>query len=409
MPQPASKRFVMEDKFTTDLALKAPIASPTFTGTVTAGAGGITVPSGNITLTSGNITASAGTITANTVAGASVNSTGNVGADYEVAAGTRLRSYGDILAETRILSNSATAITNSSTAHAVQAGPGTGLNVRLGNDGTNAAVQAVNNGAYSALNVNSLGGTVNVGSSSTTSNILGTVNVGSAGTTTTAVGGLVTATGNGTLAPLKIPAGTLMGTPTEDVIEADADAFYGTTNATHGRGVIQTMLFSSGTPTFVSTASAQNVFPVPNDTLAMAANTTYMVEGLIHISVPATSSAAHTMSFTLNGGTATTTAQVMAFATQNNTSATAIPTVAASYLLTATTASTIWATASTAATAVFRTVHFKGIVRCAAAGTFIPRITTSVASVAIPAGTTNNYITLTPIGSNTVAAVGAWT
>jgi hypothetical protein len=36
MPQPANKRFVMEDNFTTQLALKAPIANPTFTGTVTA-------------------------------------------------------------------------------------------------------------------------------------------------------------------------------------------------------------------------------------------------------------------------------------------------------------------------------------------------------------------------------------
>jgi len=196
MPQPANKRFVMEDKLNTDLALKAPIANPTFTGTVTSGGGGITVPSGgisitggNISLTSGNVTTTSGTITGATInSTGSINADGNVGADYEVAAGTRLRSYGDILAETRILSNSATAITNSSTAHAVQAGPPTGLNVRLGNDGTSAAVQAVNNGAYSALNVNSLGGTVNVGSSSTTSNILGTVNVGSAGTTTSVLG-----------------------------------------------------------------------------------------------------------------------------------------------------------------------------------------------------------------------------
>jgi hypothetical protein len=71
MTQPASKRFVMEDKLTTELAtvnasinLKAPIASPTFTGTVTAGtvnAGGVSVSSLsssstlNLQTTSGNV------------------------------------------------------------------------------------------------------------------------------------------------------------------------------------------------------------------------------------------------------------------------------------------------------------------------------------------------------------------
>jgi hypothetical protein len=131
MPQPANKRFVMEDKLTTELALKATIANPTFTGTINTGTGGIF-------------------------------SNGNIYAD------------GDIDSTGTILSNSTTAITNSSSTHAVQAGPTSGLNVRLGTDGTNAAVQAVNNGVYSNLDVNVLGGNVDIGSASTTTSVLGT-------------------------------------------------------------------------------------------------------------------------------------------------------------------------------------------------------------------------------------------
>jgi hypothetical protein len=200
----------------------------------------------------------------------------------------------------------------------------------------------------------------------------------------------------------------LKSNPNDGTMEADANAIYSTTKATHGRGVIPSMLFSSGTKTYASSASVQNLFPVATDTLAMAANTTYMVEGLIQITVPATSSAAHTMSLTLNGGTAATTGQVMCFATQNNTAANAIPTAASSYLMTGTSALTIWATASTAATACYRTVYFNGIIRCTTAGTFIPQFTTSIASVAIPAGNVNNYITLNPIGANTAVSSGKW-
>lgn len=346
MTQPANKRFVMEDKLTTELALKAPIADPTFTGTVNA--------------TDASVT--------NTLTASKLRATSTGGA--------------------------------SSSSAAIISGTASGAHIGIGTQGIVAMSDA---STASTLNLQLTGGDISIAGGG------GNVTVGTSATTSTFVGPLVTATGDGTISPLKVPAGTLQATPSEKVIEADANAFYGTTNATHGRGVVATNLFSSGTATFVSSTAAQNIFPVPNDTLAMAANTTYMVEGLIHISVPATSSAAHTMSLTLNGGAASTTGQVMAFATQNNTSATAIPTAAASYLLTGTGASTIWATASTAATAVYRTVYFSGIVRCTTAGTFIPKITTSVASVAIPAGRSDNYIRLTPIGSNSVASVGAWT
>jgi hypothetical protein len=143
MPQPANKRFVMEDKLTTDLALKANILNPTFTGTINTGTGGII-------------------------------SNGNIYTDWDIDAPIGAISGGTINSTFRILSNSTDAITNASTSHAIQAGPETGLNVRLGNDGTDAAVQAVNNGVYSNLDINGLGGNVHIGSASTTTSVLGT-------------------------------------------------------------------------------------------------------------------------------------------------------------------------------------------------------------------------------------------
>ena len=60
---------------------------------------------------------------------------------------------------------------------------------------------------------------------------------------------------------------------------------------------------------------------------------------------------------------------------------------------------------STTSTAYFRV---KGIVRINASGTIIPAITFSSA----PGGTNtvgiNSHFTLTPLGTNTVTAIGAW-
>jgi hypothetical protein len=64
MTQPANKRFVMEDALTTELASYAPLADPTFTGTVTSGIVDATEFSGvNFTAT-GDVTASTGNVTA---------------------------------------------------------------------------------------------------------------------------------------------------------------------------------------------------------------------------------------------------------------------------------------------------------------------------------------------------------
>lgn len=166
MTQPANKRFVMEDKLTTELALKAPVANPTFTGTIS----GATIDVSG-TIYGNNISASlSGSVSGGNINGTLVSATSNISS----TSGNISATAGNVTAGTSVTAASTTAITNTSTAHAVQAGPTSGLNVRIGQDGTNAAVQGVNNGTYSALDVNALGGNVNIGSSATTTAVLGT-------------------------------------------------------------------------------------------------------------------------------------------------------------------------------------------------------------------------------------------
>lgn len=93
MTQPANKRFVMEDKLTTELALKAPIDSPSFTGAVNAGvlnAGDVSASSvtssGSITSTTGNLNASAGDVNALRLRATSTSGSGT--ADAAIITGT---------------------------------------------------------------------------------------------------------------------------------------------------------------------------------------------------------------------------------------------------------------------------------------------------------------------------------
>ena len=138
MPQPADKRFVMEDKLTTELALKAPIADPTFTGTVTSGSGGINIPNGSILLGSGGITAASGSV----VVGDSV-------------LGSKIRGT-----STSPASSADVAISSGSTS---------GVHIGIGNS----VIAALNNTTPSQLNLNTAGGDVVIGNATTNTTLLG--------------------------------------------------------------------------------------------------------------------------------------------------------------------------------------------------------------------------------------------
>lgn len=128
MPQPADKRFVMEDKLATELALKAPIASPTFTGTVNAGAVSVSSLS-----SSGNITTSSGTSSSSKLRATSTSS--STGGDAAIITGDPAATH-----------------------------------IGISQAGISAMSDATTN---STLNFNSGGGNVNIGDSTTTVTING--------------------------------------------------------------------------------------------------------------------------------------------------------------------------------------------------------------------------------------------
>lgn len=161
---------------------------------------------------------------------------------------------------------------------------------------------------------------------------------------------------------------------------------------------------------FITTASAdftgtnvntaQPIFNTTEDVITLPSSTSYLMEASIHIHTTGTTS--HTLGI-LFGGTATLTSigyQVTA-------------TNAATEVLGA--GSTIWATVATIivvsaalASATHHSITLTGIVRINAGGTFIPQYQWSAAPGVAGVTLKESYFKLTPIGSNTMKAIGPW-
>lgn len=168
---------------TTDLGLKAPKASPTFTGTVTIPTP-FTVGAVSVTTTGTQLnylslaTGTSGVATSNVVYSTSpilVTPTLGVAAATSINTGTTLDGV--------IFAKSANVVSLSSTNHAFTSGnEATGLNIAYGLYSTTLAIQGRNNGAASNIFINPLGGGVSVGDGSMTGNRAFAVNNTGAGT-----------------------------------------------------------------------------------------------------------------------------------------------------------------------------------------------------------------------------------
>lgn len=201
----------------------------------------------------------------------------------------------------------------------------------------------------------------------------------------------------------KLTSGTLLTTPEAGALEYDGVVQYATPGGTAGRGVLPVIVFTSAQADFTLSASAgaQNCFAVPSDTLTVAGSTTYWMQGLLILNTGTTT---HTtaLGFALAGGASVTSFeyQAMLWSAAANTIATTQSTThvsgVASKVLNAT------------STAVYTIIQFEGLVRFNAGGTIAPQINFS----ANPTGTNltkvGSYVMFTPMGTNTVTAVGPW-
>ena len=278
-----------------DLLLKAPIASPTFTGTVKAPSFTSTTAIGTapFTVTSTTVVANLNVSSLNGATfaspGAIGGTTAGTGAFTSLTASSTVSGTGfstylaspPAIGGTTASAGAFTSLTASSTVS------GTGFSTYLASPpaigGTTAGT-----GAFTSLSTTNLnytgtltGGTgiLNIGSGQIYKNAAGDVGIG-VSTSISAVLHLKAGTGVAGTAPLKLTSGTKLTTAEAGTIEYDGVAPYFTSNTTSGRGFIPTTqmfrLTSSGTG-ITATVTGTNYFGA-NSNIALAANSVYEIE-----------------------------------------------------------------------------------------------------------------------------------
>jgi hypothetical protein len=197
----------------------------------------------------------------------------------------------------------------------------------------------------------------------------------------------------------RLLSASLRDTAVAGDIEYDGKAAYITT-AAGNRGILggahYVTLTADGAGTDVDTAQA--VFGA--STITLPAATTYAMEGVYHIHTAGTTS--HQLGL-LFAGTATLTS-IGYSACATNAATEVLGALSCIWVAVATVTNVSPATA----TATHHTILINGTVRTNAAGTFIPQYKWSAAPGAVTAILANSWLRLTPLGSNTVAAVGNW-
>lgn len=179
----------------------------------------------------------------------------------------------------------------------------------------------------------------------------------------------------------------------------------GATGATGATGTIANNLvgiYQDSDYTGSNNNSAQKLFDESaNGAAAVAASTAYLMQASIYLRTTGTNS--HDLSL-LFGGTATLTSIGYVGSIARSTTAAASATVG-KFVGTAATATVVQ---GAVATATHYFIEFTGIVRVNGAGTFIPQFKFDAAPGVAPVTGANSYLTLTPLGANTVTTTGSW-
>lgn len=207
--------------------------------------------------------------------------------------------------------------------------------------------------------------------------------------------------GSNIVASLVFDTGVLLTTALPGALEYDGKAWYATAVAS-ARQIIAAKQIATVQGSAValsnSSTSAQNIFAAANDTLTVAASTSYRFRARLTFNTGATS---HTTAFGF-GGTATfTTCNYTSNATSSAANTLATPQMRRVSAATA-------AVLTAASTAVTTDIWIEGIIRVNGAGTIIPQVTFSAGPTGTCETAIDSFFELEPIGTNTVAAVGNW-
>ncbi len=207
--------------------------------------------------------------------------------------------------------------------------------------------------------------------------------------------------GTTSAAPVIFQSGSLLTTAAGGRMEYDGRLHYLTPSSTAvgGRAVAEASHYYalSAVRNLTNVNTVQSIFGVG---LTVQATTTYELEMFFGVSTTGTTSNSLGISF---GGTATLTSiGYEAIVSQGTVSYGATPN---QYLIQVAANSTV---TSAVASATYRIIRAKGLVRVNGTGTFIPQLTYSAAPGVAPVVAKDSYIKMTPIGTNTVTTIGAW-
>lgn len=228
--------------------------------------------------------------------------------------------------------------------------------------------------------------------------------VNSSGTVISALEtGAAAVAGTTTVPPLQLTSGTNLTSPAAGSIEYDGTTFYATP-VTSNRGVEGPIHFvmNSATQTGTNGGAAQPVFvtTLTSGAITLPATTAYIVTGVYNIVTSGTSSHSIGIGF---GGTAGITSAMISYTSTNGTTGA----VSAASTTLATGVGNTTVTAAVAA-ATNNTIIINGVIRISTTGTLIPQFTYSGSPGAAPTITSGTYLSLMPVGSNTVTNVGNW-
>lgn len=209
--------------------------------------------------------------------------------------------------------------------------------------------------------------------------------------------------GTVTVAPFVYASGANLTTAAAGAVEYDGSCLYFTAVAL-SRGIVPAVQFSVLASDFTGTDvnTAQPVFSATQDTITLAALTTYEFEAEYFITRAAGVNS-HTTAV-LFGGTATFTS-IGYLAQVTNPTGNALANVQQIWGAAAT--AVVLTAANTVATENLL-IKLKGRIRVNGGGTLIPQFIYSAAPGGVPTIKTDSAFRIWPVGSNTVASVGQW-
>jgi hypothetical protein len=212
--------------------------------------------------------------------------------------------------------------------------------------------------------------------------------------------------GSASQAPVVFASGTNVSVPVAGAMEYDGTVFYGTASA-GGRGLLPAEQFVvlNSNYTGNDSSAAQSIFNVPlNGAVAVAANTSYFIEGMFVIAPAITFNAVSLRTLFALTGTINSIRYSADTTVGLNSGTLAVSRTQA----TAATAVTVTGAAPGGAATNF-TVYLRGVVRTNAAGTLTPQFQFSGTPGSAPVVQANSFFRLVPMGSATVTSLGAWT